>query len=140
VKKQLLTPRNCQAVEIFVCNAMVALDVKLEFFSVVYAVFCAPNACKNGDLCYAGENICKPGQRYKYDRGAPDWHETEVARRNAGRIRRRGWRESEMRYHSPWNHSNMRRVWDAGVLFPAGDWGDYNVLHPQAPWSPLDPF
>ncbi len=63
-----------------------------------------------------------------------------MARRNAARIRRKGWRESEMLYNSPWNRTNMRRVWDAGLPFPPGLWGDYNALHPPPPFSPLDPF
>ncbi len=64
LKKQLLnSQRHCQAVEIFVHNAMVALDVRINFFSIVYAILCSPKACLDGDLCYAGKNVCKPGQK-----------------------------------------------------------------------------
>jgi hypothetical protein len=138
--KQMLTPRNCALSEIFEFNYYAAKNVEIGFFSAAYALVCAKNLCTHGDQCHKGKSVCKVGQKYKYD-GPANWYETSVARRNARRIKEKGWRDVELTYNCPYNRGNLRPFYDRGTIAEAfAKWGDYNALHPAPPFTPLDPF
>lgn len=51
------------------------------------AVGCANSLCGEGDLCWSGKTLCKPGQRFKYEADGID------AQKNAEAIKVSDWRE-----------------------------------------------
>jgi hypothetical protein len=140
-KKNVWTKRNCLMSEMLEYAYWKAAEVPFGWFSVVHAIVCAKTLCLNGDQCYLGKSICSPGQKYKYDE-QESWFEATVAKKNSNRIKKDGWKESEMRYNCYITTEIIRQFRRdfkrTGQRVPLPWKYDANALHPEPPWTPLD--
>lgn len=70
------------------------------------------------------------------------WFEATLATKNAVRIRRDGWKESEMRYNTYITTEIIRKYRQdfkrTQIHKPLPIAADANALHPPPPWTPLD--
>lgn len=121
--------------EIFFRNALLALGVRVSFFSNVASLVCK---CDPGDFCIQeSEAYCKT-HRFKYEEFS-HFSEHYIALFNAHRIKRFGWTRDEVGYrnipHSSAIVSVYRKTktWPSGL--PIGNADEQAQLCP--PWSLL---